>query len=120
MAKLTHPSSPPCNKIKLAQKLTNPQKLGVAASIIIVNLLNNPTLIFPVSIRGVQWSGRRHGSRCATTDDSSCVRCVSIAVFDLVLTENVGYCYILGHKQREVVHSTTSREGSTVEMFVCI
>ena len=60
----------------------------------IVNLLNIHTLIFPVSIREVKWSGRRHRSRCAITDDSSCVRCVSMAVFDLVLTENVGYCYI--------------------------
>ena len=96
MAKLIHTSTP-CNKIKVAQKPTKPQQLGVAASIeyiIIVNLLHIHTLIFPVPSRGVQWSGRRHGSGCAITDDSSCVRCVSIAVFDLVLTDNVGYCYI--------------------------
>ena len=92
MAKLTHTSSPR-NKIRVTQKPTNPRKLGVAASIVL-NLLNIHTLIFPVSSRGVQWSGRRHGSRCAITDDSSCVRCVTMAVFDLVLTKNVGYCYI--------------------------
>ena len=79
--------------------------------LLLENLLNIHTLIFPVSSRGVQWSWWRHESRCVITDDSSRVRCVSIAVY-LVLTENVGYC-IFGHsKQREVVHSTTSREGS--------
>ena len=39
-----------------------------------------------------------------------------MGVFDLVLTENVGYCLIGHSKQREVLHSTTIREGSSVEM----